>query len=54
MKVLGSNRPEFGRTQYRLGAVVLILNRIGLSVGFFSTMCEVMAWLNGPEMIEEV
>lgn len=48
MKLLGSSRPEFGRTQYRFGAVVLILNRIGLSVGFFNSMCEVMAWLNGP------
>lgn len=51
MNELGSKRPEFGRTQYRFGAVVLILNRIGLSVGFFSTICEVMAWLNGPEII---
>lgn len=49
-KLFGSNKPEFGRTQYRFGAVVLILNKIGLSVGFFSNICDVMAWLNGPKL----
>lgn len=43
IKLFGSNKPEFGRTQYRFGAVVLILNRIGLSVGFFNNICDVMA-----------
>lgn len=43
MKLFGSNKPEFGRTQYRFGAVVLILNRIDLSVGFFNSICDVIA-----------
>lgn len=50
MKLFGSSKPELGRTQYLFGAVVLILNKIGLSVGFFNNICDVMAWLNGPEI----
>lgn len=49
-KLFGSSKPELGRTQYLFGAVVLILNKIGLSVGFFNSICDVMAWLNGPKI----
>lgn len=42
------NTPELGRTQYFLGAVVLILNITFLSVGFVSFMNDVTGTLNGP------
>lgn len=44
----GSMAPQLGRTQYFFGAVVLILKRIFLSVGFFRVMCEVTGCVNGP------
>lgn len=43
-----SNSPQLGRTQYFFGAVVLILNKIFLSVGFINLICEVTLELNGP------
>lgn len=46
--VLGSKSPELGRTQYFFGAVVLILNKTFLSVGFIIVMYEVTGTLNGP------
>lgn len=46
--VLGSRAPELGRTQYRFGAVVLILKRIFLSVGFVSRMYVSTETLKGP------
>lgn len=45
----GSRTPELGRTQYRFGAVVLILKRIFLSVGFVSLMYVNTETLKGPE-----
>lgn len=47
-ELLGSMAPQFGRTQYFFGAVVLILNKIFLSVGFFRLMCDVTGCVNGP------
>lgn len=44
-----SNVPEFGLTQYFLGAVVLILNITFLSEGFVSFIYEVTGTLKGPE-----
>jgi hypothetical protein len=41
--------PQLGRTQYFLGAVVLILNATFLSAGFFRLMCDVTACVNGPK-----
>lgn len=46
---LGSNAPEFGRTQYFLGAVVFILNKIFLSVGLVNRIYDITDTLNGPE-----
>lgn len=46
----GSRLPEFGRTQYFFGAVVLILNRMFLSVGLTRIMCEVMGVSKGPAL----
>lgn len=43
--------PEFGRTQYFLGAVVLILNNTFLSEGFVRVMKAVTGTLNGPAKI---
>jgi hypothetical protein len=40
--------PELGFTQYRLGAVVLILKQTFLSEGFFSFMKEDTAVVKGP------
>lgn len=47
--LLGSKTPELGRTQYFLGAVVLILNITLLSDGFVNFIYEVTGALNGPE-----
>lgn len=47
-ELLGSMVPQLGRTQYFFGAVVLILNKIFLSVGFFRLMCDVTGCVNGP------
>jgi hypothetical protein len=44
----GSNIPQFGRTQYRFGTVVLILNIIVLSVGFVRTIEVVTVVWKGP------
>lgn len=44
----GSMAPQLGRTQYFLGAVVLILNKTFFSVGFFRLMCDVTGCVNGP------
>jgi hypothetical protein len=44
----GSIAPQFGRTQYFFGAVVLILNKTFFSVGFFRLMCDVTGCVNGP------
>lgn len=44
--------PQLGRTQYFFGAVVLILNKIVLSVGFLNFIYDVMDWLNGPAMVK--
>ena len=41
--------PELGLTQYRFGAVVLILKQTFRSVGFRSVMTEDTADVNGPE-----
>lgn len=43
-----SSTPELGRTQYFLGAVVLILNKTFLSEGFINFMYDVTATLKGP------
>lgn len=48
MELLASMAPQFGRTQYFFGAVVLILKRIFLSVGFFNDICDVTGCMNGP------
>ena len=48
-ELLGSIAPQFGRTQYFFGAVVLILNKTFLSVGFLRLMCDVTGCVNGPE-----
>lgn len=48
MELFASIAPQFGRTQYFFGAVVLILKRIFLSVGFFNDMCDVTGCMNGP------
>lgn len=45
---LGSRRPQLGRTQYFLGAVVLILNKIECSVGLVNRMNDETAVQNGP------
>lgn len=50
---LGSNAPEFGRTQYFLGAVVFILKRIFLSVGLVNRIYDITDTLNGPKTIEK-
>lgn len=50
----GSMAPQLGRTQYFFGAVVLILKRIFLSVGFFRVMCEVTGCVNGPAKKYEI
>lgn len=47
-ELLGSMAPQLGRTQYFFGAVVLILNKIFLSVGFLRLMCDVTGCVNGP------
>lgn len=52
-ELLGSTTPQLGRTQYFLGAVVLILNAIFLSVGFFRLMCDVTGCVNGPKNNKE-
>jgi hypothetical protein len=44
----GSMAPQFGRTQYFFGAVVLILNKTFFSVGFLRLMCDVTGCVNGP------
>lgn len=44
----GPNTPELGRTQYFLGAVVLILNITFISVGFIRRMNDVTGTLKGP------
>lgn len=43
-----ASRPELGRTQYLLGAVVLILNKTFFSDGLVSFRKLVTGWLNGP------
>ena len=48
-ELFGSTTPQFGRTQYFFGAVVLILNAIVSSVGFFRLICDVTGCENGPE-----
>ena len=40
--------PEFGLTQYRLGAVVLILKQILRSVGLRRVITEETGEVNGP------
>ena len=45
----GSMMPEFGLTQYLLGAVVLILKQTLRSDGFNSFITEDTADVNGPE-----
>lgn len=40
--------PQFGRTQYFFGAVVLILNKTFFSVGFLRLICDVTGCVNGP------
>lgn len=44
----GSNIPEFGRTQYFFGAVVLILKQTLCSDGFLSLIYEVTGAVKGP------
>lgn len=48
-ELFGSTMPQLGRTQYFLGAVVLILNATFLSDGFFRLMCDVTGCVNGPK-----
>lgn len=50
----GFRVPQLGRTQYFFGAVVLILNKIVLSVGFRKFINDVMDWLNGPVKFREL
>lgn len=53
-ELLGSMVPQLGRTQYFFGAVVLILNKIFLSVGFFRLICDVTGCVNGPETMKHI
>lgn len=46
--VFALNTPEFGRTQYFFGAVVLILKPIFSSEGFVSFIYDVIGFLNDP------
>lgn len=48
MVLFGSSMPQLGRTQYFLGAVVLILNRMICSVGFVNRIYDETAVQNGP------
>lgn len=48
VKSFASNTPEFGRTQYFFGAVVLILKPIFLSEGLVSFIYDVIGFLNEP------
>jgi hypothetical protein len=45
--------PEFGLTQYRLGAVVLILKQILRSVGLRRVITEETGEVNGPAKTNE-
>ena len=50
-ELFGSTTPQLGRTQYFLGAVVLILNATFFSVGFFRLMCDVTGCVKGPKKV---
>lgn len=45
-------RPELGRTQYCLGAVVLTLNEMGSWVGLRMMRVSLMASVKGPMWIQ--
>ena len=49
----GLIRPQFGRTQYRFGAVVLTLKQTSSEDGFDSLRMVVTTSLNGPEIQED-
>lgn len=50
---LGYKCPQFGRTQYFFGAVVLILNKMVLSVGLVNRIYDVIDELNGPKKLKK-